>query len=99
LPASSPLIRAAPPFVYQRAHSRCGQPPRFELARELRDDVPSADHGRLRDRPPEGVLDAAKIARFHWPKRDQLTRTYVDSRRVIRTRVDVNRREFDTFRG
>ena len=34
-----------------------------------------------------------------WPKRDQLTRTYVNSRTVIRTRVDVNRREFSAFRG
>jgi hypothetical protein len=79
------LARAAPPLISQRAHARCDQPPRLELARELRDDVPSADHRRLRDRARESIVDAAKIARFHWPKRDHFTRTYVGSRKVIRT--------------
>jgi len=46
----------------------------------------------------ERVLDGWSL-QIRWPKRDQVTRTYVTSRRVIRTRVDVNRREFSTFGG
>jgi len=83
--ASSLLIRAAPPLVDQGAHPRSAQAPSFELARELRDDVPAADYRRLRDRSRESILDGANVARFRWPKRDHVTRTYVNSRSVVRT--------------
>ena len=82
--ASSLLARAAPPLVTWE-HTRSAQAPSFELARELPDDVPAADYRRLGNRSRQGIFDGAHVARFRWAKRDQLTRTYVNSRRVVRT--------------
>ena len=78
--------------------TRGAQPPRLELARELRDNVPAARSGSPNEGSSERILGAWHLE-IAWPKRDQLTRTYVNSCRVIRTRVDANRREFSAFRG
>jgi len=103
---SSLLASATPPLVYQRAHARGARAPRLEFARKLPDDVPSSRRRGAGKGPGEGVLDARgsrslcdcrlQIAR---PNRDRLTRTYVNSRRVLPTRVDWNRRDFSRVDG
>ena len=73
-----------------------------ELARQLRDDGPFVSGRRPHEGDRERFLDGQGTrCRVHFvcPNDDRLTRTYVNSRRVVRTRVDVNRREFDAFRG
>lgn len=70
-----------------------------ELVCELRDDVPTVSRGCTRDRFCESVISARLGALYIWPNVIQLTRTYVDSRRVSRTRVDVNRRESNDSRA
>jgi hypothetical protein len=89
------LGRALCPFVGQEHDAARREPARLELLGELRHDVPPPRRNGPLDGPREGVFDG----RFLWPKRDQLTRTYVNSRRVELTRVDVNRRESHTLHG
>jgi hypothetical protein len=96
------LPRAAPPLVQQRTYARSAQAARLELARELRNHIPFLSSRRSRQGDCQSVIDA-RLAPcglpFTRPKRDQLTSTYVTSRRVTRTRVDVSCREFNTFGG
>ena len=61
------------------------KPPRFELTRELSDDVPSTRPRGFGKGECQSVLHDAKATEFIWPKRDQLPRTYVNSRRLVRT--------------
>jgi hypothetical protein len=62
-----------------------GQSTRLELASKLGDNVPSAGSGGAVERSDESILDAPRGGRFAWPNSDQLPRTYVNSRRVVRT--------------
>jgi len=57
-------------------------PSRFKLRRELRDNIPT---GRLCSGlkgARQCLLDGACTLQVLWPKRNQLTRTYVSSRRL-----------------
>jgi|CZKU01.1.fsa_nt_gi hypothetical protein len=57
----------------------------LELPGKLGDDVPPTGGDSALDRPREGIFDGARALGFRWTKRDQLLRTYVDSRRALRT--------------
>jgi hypothetical protein len=96
------LPRPATSPVQQRTHARSTQASGLELARQLRDDGPFVSRRRPRKSDRERVLDGQETrgrVHFVWPNDDRLTRTYVNSRRVIITRADVNRRDFSTFGG
>jgi hypothetical protein len=66
---------------------RVGKPSRLQFARELDDYVPTARFGGAREccckRPLDGSCDASRA----WANGYRLTRTYVNSRTVLRTRV------------
>ncbi len=81
------LGRALCAFIREEHDAARREPPRLELLGELRHDLPPPSRNGPLDGPREGVFDG----RFRWPKRDQLTRTYVNSRKVELTRVDVSR--------
>ena len=74
------------------------QTPTFEFSRELHDNVPATGGRGPSKGDGERVVDACRL-QIRWPNGDLLTRAYVTSRRVIRIRVDANRREFRTFGG
>lgn len=96
------LFRAALSLILQRTHARSAQAPRLELACELRDHSPFPSGRRSLQGDRERVLDAQRAPcrlNFAWPNVDQLSRTCVNSRGVLLTRVDWNRREFNGFRG
>jgi hypothetical protein len=59
--------------------------PRLEQSRELTDHVPIPCARRLGESERERLFDVVYGLRFAWPKRDQLPRTYVNSRRLLRT--------------
>ncbi len=80
-------------FVSRAHHGGRREPSRLELLGELRHDLPPARQDCTLNRPRKGAFDV----RFLWPKRDRLPRTYVNSRRVISARVDVNRRDFNNL--
>ena len=69
------------------------QPPGLKFVGDLRDDIPSLRLRRAYQSGGQGAFDRrlplVARRRFHrlstWPKRDQLPRTYVNSRRVVRT--------------
>ena len=82
--ASSLPAGTAPRLVHQRTHDRSAQAPRLEFARELRDDVPAASSGGPSEGSGERILDGWHL-QIRWPKRDHVTRTYVNSRSVVRT--------------
>jgi hypothetical protein len=82
------LPRPATSPVQQRTHARGAQASRLELARELRDDAPFVSGRRPSEGDRERVLDGqGTCCRVHFflPNHDRLTRTYVNSRRVILT--------------
>jgi hypothetical protein len=79
---------AASSLVQQRTYARCAQASGLELARELRDDGPFVGGRRPSEGDRERVLDGQGTrwrVHFVWPNDDRLTRTYVNSRRVILT--------------
>jgi hypothetical protein len=82
------LPQIATALIQQRTHAGGGQATRLELARELRDDAPFVSGRGPSEGDRERVLDgqgARCRVHFVWPNHDLLTRTYVNSRRVIRT--------------
>jgi len=89
------LISGAPCSPVRQSCASRRPPSRLKLLGELPDDVPPPRRNGALDGPREGFFDG----RFVWPKRDRLTRTYVSSRRVELTRVDVNRCESHTLHG
>jgi hypothetical protein len=62
-------------------------PPRLEFACELRDNIPAFAWGRPTERYSQKVFNRSRSRNFAWPKGNRLTRTYVDSRKVLLTRV------------
>ena len=73
-----------PPRSLQRDDvARLCQPARLELAGKLSDDVPAPSLRGPRQRRGQRRLDV----RSSWPSVDRLTRTYINSRRVIRGRT------------
>jgi hypothetical protein len=66
---------------------RHGEPARLELSRELNDNLPLTSLCGFHESEREGMIHAVDVGRFVWPKRDRLTRTYVNPRRVVGTRV------------
>jgi hypothetical protein len=71
----------------RRAGKKIGRPRRLQFTCELRDDVPALGRRRALDCHGEKVFDRSGNRNFVWPNADQLTWTYVDSRKVIVARV------------
>ena len=64
---------------------RCGRTTGLELARQLRNDVPSPRRRGLAESLGEQNVDLG----FGWPNGDEWSRTYVNSGWVFFTRADV----------
>jgi|GEM_PF-3475907 hypothetical protein len=74
--------------VRQRKHARRAQAPRLELSRKLRDHAPLVRGRRSHEGDRERVFDGQRTvwrANFRWANRDQLPRTYVNSRATTLT--------------
>jgi hypothetical protein len=95
----SPSPSSPPPRTELRDVAGRRQSTSPQLLTKLDDDVPAARRRCSRESPGEDVVDARHrresgrcSLHFAWPNVDRGPRTYVNSRRLIRARVDVSPR-------